>query len=174
MWNSILSMLAGQPKFKAIVEQMFNQPVDHVTGCFGAFLESVRKGPGIQNSIQEQQRRFDRFYQGGLAMGFEDWKSYLAAAILAGYKPMDVCLSFRNERGWESTTVEKIQQLSEEILPVFIEKGKIAGLIPPEMFPDTGIPKINMKTSGGKPPWETTDHSSGASGDLSNINAPQR
>lgn len=174
MWNSIVPMLASQPKFKSVIEEMFNQPVDHVANCFGVFLESVKKGPGIKNTAQEQQRLFDRYYQGGLAMGFADWQAYIAAAQLAGYSAMDVCLSFRNERGWETTTVEKIQQLCEKIMPQFIEKGKAAGLIPPDMFPDAGIPKTDVKTIGGKPPWEDEEYRSGADGEPQNINAPKR
>jgi hypothetical protein len=164
MWNSILPMLAQQPKFKAVVENIFNQPVEHVANCVGLFMKNIKEGPGIKNTAKERQRLFDRYYNGGMALGFKDWQSYIAAAKLAGYSDMDVCLSFRKERGWADTTVEKIQQLSEDIIPQFIEKGKVSGLIPPEMFPDCGIPKTEIKTCGGDPPWDKQEYRNGANG----------
>jgi hypothetical protein len=30
MWSAVISMLLGQPKVKASIEQMFGQPADHV------------------------------------------------------------------------------------------------------------------------------------------------
>ena len=172
MWQMILPMLQNQPKFRSIIEHTFNQPVEHVLNCFGAFFDNVSKGPGIKNTTQEKQRLFDRYYQGGLSMGFEDWQSYIAAAKLAGYTDLDVCYSFRKERNWNVTT-EKIQELSEQFMPDFIEKGKNSGLFPPEMFPDTEIPKTNVSVAGSNPPWEKAENCNGAYSTSHNNNAPK-
>lgn len=169
MWNVLFSMLQGQPKFKAIVEQIFGQPIDHVAGCISGFMENVKRGPGLQNSVQEKQRLFDRYYQGGMSMGFKDWQSYIAAAKLSGYSTMDVCYSFRSDRGWEVTT-DKIEQLADEIMPAYIKKGKETGLLPPEQFPDKGIPQTKMNSSGALPPWDETESRPGANGIPDNIN----
>jgi hypothetical protein len=169
MWSAVISMLLGQPKVKASIEQIFGQPADHVAGCFGRFMENVKKGPGLQNSVQEKQRLFDRYYQGGMSMGFKDWESYIAAAKLSGYSTMDVCYSFRKDKGWDVTT-DKINELTEKIMPSYIEKGKETGLLPPEQFPDKGIPQTLMNSSGGLPPWDKTESRPGANGIPDNIN----
>ena len=152
--NMILPMIASQPKIKNAIEQIFNQPSDHVINAVSKFMDDVKKGPGIQNSDAEKAAMFNRYYQGGLAMGFTDWESEIAAAALAGYTPMDVCLSFRNNRKWSNTTVEKIESLVDRISPKFIERGKECGLIPKEVAPDSAIPPMDVTTAGGVPPWE--------------------
>ena len=42
--SMLLPMLAGQPKIKNAIEQMFGQPSDHVMGAFSKFMEDVKKG----------------------------------------------------------------------------------------------------------------------------------
>lgn len=158
----ILPMLVNQPKVKSVIEQVFHQPAEHVIGTFDKFLDEVSKGPGIKNTAAEQQAMFTRYYEGGLAMGFTDWESEIAAAALAGYTPMDICLSFRNSRGWKETTVEKVQHLSDIIAPRFIEKGKETGLIPKDVESEQSIPKTEVTTRGGVPPWEQEGYQSNA------------
>lgn len=158
----VLPMLANQPKVKRAIEGMFNQPSDYVLDNFNKFMEAVNNGPGIQNTEAEKVALFNRYYQGGLAMGFSDWESELASAALAGYTPMDVCLSFRQNHGWKDTTVEKIEALADMVSPRFIAKGKECGLIPKDVETDSGIPKTDVTTSGGVPPWEQKEYQSNA------------
>ena len=160
--SMVLPMIAGQPKIKSVIEQIFHQPSDHVIGTFNKFLEDVSKGPGIQNTEAEKVAIFNRYYQGGLSMGFTDWESEIAAAALAGYTPMDVCLSFRTNRKWKDTTVEKIESLVDVISPRFIERGKECGLIPKDVGTDSPIPQMEVTTSGGVPPWETKEYQANA------------
>lgn len=160
--SMLLPMLSSQPQVKNAIEQIFKQPSDHVIGAFTKFMDDVKKGPGIKNTDAEKAALFDRYYQGGLAMGFSDWESEIAAAALAGYTPMDVCLSFRNNRKWQNTTVEKIEFLVDRISPQFIERGKECGLIPKDIAPDSAIPKTDVTTSGGVPPWEQEGYQSDA------------
>lgn len=154
----VLPMLTSQPKVKQTIEQIFNQPADHVLSSFDKFMKDVNKGPGIQNTEAEKVALFNRYYQGGLSMGFADWESEIAAAALAGYTPMDVCLSFRNNRKWKDTTVEKIEYLADIISPRFMEKGKECGLIPKNAETDSVIPQMDVTTSGGVPPWEQKEY----------------
>lgn len=158
----ILSMALSNQEVRSIIENIFKQPADYVIENVNRFMAEIKKGPGIRNTIAEQQAMFNRYYQGGLAMGFNDWESEIAAAALAGYTPMDICLSFRNNRGWKETTVEKVQHLTDIIAPRFIEKGKESGLIPKESNEDSGIPKTDVTTSGGVPPWEQKEYQSNA------------
>jgi hypothetical protein len=156
--SMLLPMLAGQPKIKNAIEQMFGQPSDHVMGAFSKFMEDVKRGPGIQNTEAEKAALFNRYFQGGLSMGFSDWESEIAAAALAGYSQMDVCLSFRNNRGWKDATVERIEELANIVSPRFIERGKECGLIPKDAETDSGIPKTDVTTSGGVPPWNQKEY----------------
>lgn len=158
----VLPMLAQQPKVKKAIEGIFNQPSEHVITAVNKFMQEVNNGPGIQNTEAEKVALFNRYYQGGLAMGFSDWESELASAALAGYTPMDVCLSFRQQRGWKDATVEKIEALADVVSPRFIAKGKECGLIPKEADADGGIPKTDVSTSGGVPPWEQKEYQSNA------------
>ena len=158
----ILPMVLNQPKVKSAIESIFNQPADYVMNSVSKFLEDVNNGPGIQNTEAEKAARFNRYFQGGLSMGFSDWESEIAAAALAGYTPMDVCLSFRTNRGWKDATVEKIEELADIVSPRFIEKGKACGLIPKDVETDSGIPKTDVTTSGGVPPWEQKEYQSNA------------
>lgn len=158
----ILPMVLNQPKVKSAIESIFNQPADHVMNSVSKFLEDVNNGPGIQNTEAEKTAMFNRYFQGGLSMGFSDWESEIAAAALAGYTPMDVCLSFRTNRGWKDATVEKIEELADIVSPRFIEKGKACGLIPKDIETDSGIPKTDVTTSGGVPPWEQKEYQSNA------------
>ena len=163
MIQMVLGVLQNQPKFKSAVEHLFGQPADHVVGCISSCFDNIQKGPGLINTAQQKIDAFNRIYNGGLALGFPDWESELAAAKIAGYSDLDICMSFRDRHKWSQTTVEKVQQLSEEILPGFIDRGKKAGLLPPEMFPESGIPKTDVSTSGGAAPWENPGCRSGAS-----------
>jgi hypothetical protein len=158
----ILPMVVNQPKVKSALESIFNQPADYVMNSVSKFLEEINNGPGIQNTEAEKTAKFNRYYQGGLAMGFSDWESEIAAAALAGYTPMDVCMSFRNNRGWKDTTVEKVETLADMVSPKFIEKGKECGLIPKDVEGDSGIPKTDVTTRGGVPPWEQKEYQSDA------------
>lgn len=158
----ILPMIINQPKVKSAIESIFNQPLDYVMNSVSKFLEDISKGPGIQNTEAEKVAMFNRYFQGGLSMGFSDWESEIAAAALAGYTPMDVCLSFRTNRGWKDATVEKIEELADIVSPRFIEKGKECGLIPKDVETDSGIPKTDVTTSGGVPPWEQKEYQSNA------------
>lgn len=162
--SMLLPMLASQPKIKTAIEQLFNQPSDHVVGALTKFMDDIKKGPGIQNTDAEKAALFNRYYQGGLSMGFSDWESEIAAAALAGYTRMDVCLSFRTNRGWKDATVERIEELANIVSPRFIEKGKACGLIPKDAEQDSGIPKMDVTTSGGVPPWEQEGYRSDAPG----------
>jgi hypothetical protein len=155
-------MVINQPKVKSAIESIFNQPADYVMNSVSKFLEDVNNGPGIQNTEAEKAAMFNRYFQGGLSMGFSDWESEIAAAALAGYTPMDVCLSFSTNRGWKDATVEKIEELADIVSPRFIEKGKACGLIPKDIETDSGIPKTNVTTSGGVPPWEQKEYQSNA------------
>ena len=154
----IMPMILNQPKVKSALESIFNQPADYVMNSVSKFLEDVNNGPGIQNTEAEKAALFRRYFQGGLAMGFSDWESEIAAAALAGYTPMDVCLAFRDERGWKDATVEKIEELADIVSPRFIEKGKACGLIPKDAETDSGIPKTDVTTRGGVPPWEQKEY----------------
>lgn len=158
----VMPMLMNQPQVKATLESIFNQPADHVMNSISKFLQDVNSGPGIQNTEAEKASLFNRYFQGGLSMGFSDWESEIAAAALAGYTPMDVCLSFRNNRGWKDTTVEKIETLADMVSPRFIERGKECGLIPKDTEVDSGIPKTEVTTRGGVPPWEQKEYQSDA------------
>ena len=158
----ILPMVINQPKVKSAIESIFNQPADYVMNSVSKFLEDVNNGPGIQNTEAEKTAMFNRYFQGGLSMGFSDWESEIAAAALAGYTPMDVCLSFRTNRGWKDATVEKIEELADIVSPRFIERGKACGLIPKDVETDSGIPKTDVTTSGGVPPWEQKEYQSNA------------
>lgn len=157
-----MPMIANHPKVKATLEGIFHQPSEHVIESINKFLQDVNNGPGIQNTEAEKAALFNRYFQGGLSMGFADWESEIAAAALAGYTPMDVCLSFRKDRGWKDTTVEKIEALADMISPRFIEKGKECGLIPKDEATDSGIPKTDVTTRGGVPPWEQKEYQSDA------------
>lgn len=137
---------------KAKIESIFRQPADHVIKSFNTFIDTVNNGPGLVNKAAEQQAMFDRYYQGGLALGFADWESEIAAASLSGYSLMDVCISFRKNRGWKDTTVEKLKVLSDNVAERFIPKAKAAGLIPEEPEETNGMPKVERTTVGGKPP----------------------
>ena len=90
----------------------------------------------------------------------------VAAAALAGYTPMDICLSFRNTRGWKDTTVEKIQNLADIISPRFIEKARETGLIPKEAEEESSMPNLDVTTVGGVPPWEQKEYQSNATDSL--------
>jgi hypothetical protein len=161
--NLVLPMIMNTPKVKATLEGIFNQPAEHVMGCVNKFIQEVNNGPGIQNTEAEKVALFNRYYQGGLAMGFKDWESEIAAAALAGYTPMDVCMSFRNNRGWKTTTVEQVESLAEMVSPQFIEKGKECGLIPKDTTKEGNLPKTDITTCGGIPPWEQKDYQKDAS-----------
>lgn len=172
MINLILPALQNHPKVKSIVENAFGQPVDHVTGCFGAFLESVKKGPGLVNTAEQKLTLFNHIYHGGLSLGFADWESEFAAAKIAGYTDLDICRSFRERHNWPQTRIEDMPAIEANVMPRFIPKAKAAGLLPPELFPDTGLPKTDVSTSGGAAPWEPLTRS-GAGGDGNN-NAPKQ
>lgn len=164
MWDMIIPMLMNQPKLKNSVEQMFGQPIEHVADCFRICMDNIKKGPGLINSNEQKLALFNRIYQGGMSLGFSDWESELAAARISGYSDLDICISFRDRHRWPNTTVEKIKVLADEIMPRFIEAGKKAGLLPPDKFPDTGIPQIEIATSGGAAPWENLIRQEGADG----------
>ena len=154
----VLSMALSNKEVRSTIENVFKQPADYVVDATNKFLAEIKKGPGIKNTEVERQTLFNRYYQGGLAMGFSDWESEISAAALAGYTPMDICLSFRNNRGWKDTTVEKIQSLTDIIGPRFLAKGREVGLLPKEEVAESGIPKTEVTTSGGVPPWEQKDY----------------
>lgn len=94
----IMPFIMNNPSTKAKIESIFRQPADHVIKSFNTFIDTVNNGPGLVNKAAEQQAMFDRYYQGGLALGFADWESEIAAASLSGYSLMDVCISFRKNR----------------------------------------------------------------------------
>lgn len=158
----ILSMALSSNEVRSTIENVFKQPADFVVENVNRFMADIKKGPGIKNTKAEQQALFNRYYQGGLAMGFTDWESEIAAAALAGYTPMDICLSFRDNRGWKETTVEKIQHLADVISPRFLEKGREVGLIPKEAEKEGAIPQTEVTTRGGVPPWEQEGYRSNA------------
>ena len=172
MLNLILPFVQNNPKFKSVVEHAFNQPVEHVFGCVGAFLDNVRKGPGLANTPDQKLALFNRIYQGGLSLGFADWESEFAAAKIAGYSDMDICISFRERHRWPQTRIEDMPAIEANVMPRFIPKAKAAGLLPPDLFPDSGLPKTDVSTSGGSAPWENLTRS-GAGGEGENNNAPK-
>lgn len=172
MINLILPALQNHPKVKSVVENAFGQPVDHVFGCWGEFLEKVKKGPGLVNTAEQKLALFNHIYHGGLSLGFADWESEFAAAKIAGYTDLDICRSFRERHNWPQTRIEDIPAIEANVMPRFIPKAKAAGLLPPELFPDTGLPKTDISTSGGAAPWENLTRS-GAGGDGNN-NAPKQ
>jgi hypothetical protein len=155
-------MALSNKEVRRTIENVFKQPADYVIENVNRFMSDIKKGPGLRNTELERQTLLNRYFQGGLAMGFTDWESEIAAAALAGYTPMDICLSFRNNRGWKDTTVEKIQSLTDIIAPRFIEKGRATGLIPKETEEESGIPKLDVTTVGGVTPWEHTEYQSNA------------
>lgn len=159
----IMPFIMNNPSTKAKIESIFRQPADHVIKSFNTFIDTVNNGPGLVNKAAEQQAMFDRYYQGGLALGFADWESEIAAASLSGYSLMDVCISFRKNRGWKDTTVEKLKVLADNVAERFIPKAKAAGLIPEEPEETNGMPKVERTTVGGKPPWAESE--AGASSD---------
>lgn len=146
----IMPMLVGNPKVKTTLESVFGQPADYVLDNFNKFLGDVSKGPGIQHPEEEKIALFNRYYQGGLSMGFADWESELASALLSGYTPMDVCISFRQNRHWKETTIDNINTLKDNVIPRFVEKAQACGLMPKE---EKSIPQTEIKTQGGNPPW---------------------
>jgi hypothetical protein len=172
MLNVLLPMLQGHPKVKAVIEQTFGQPVDHVTGCFGAFLENVKKGPGLVNSAEQKLTLFNHIYHGGLSLGFADWESEFAAAKIAGYTDLDICRSFRERHNWPQTRIEDMPAIEANVMPRFLPKAKAAGLLPPEMFPESGLPTTNITTTGGAAPWESLTRS-GAGAAAVNNTAPE-
>lgn len=161
----IMPFIMNNPSTKAKIEAIFKQPADHVIKSFNTFIDTVNNGPGLVNKAAEQQAVFDRFYQGGLALGFTDWESEIAAASLSGYSLMDVCISFRKNRGWKDTTVEKLKVLSDNVAERFIPKAKAAGLIPEEPEEPGGMPKVERTTVGGAPPWATSETSANSDAD---------
>lgn len=170
MLNVILPMLQGHPKVKTVIEQAFGQPVDHVAGCFGAFLENVKKGPGIVNTGDQKLALFNRIYQGGLSLGFADWESEFAAAKIAGFSDMDICISFRERHNWPQTRIEDIPAIEANVMPRFITKAKKTGLLPPGTFPESGLPNVEISTSGGAAPWEhLTRTGTGAEGENTSV-----
>ena len=171
MWPMILQLIQGQPKFKSAVENIFGQPVEHVVNCIGGFMDNVQKGPGLVNTAAKQLELFNKLYKGGLAIGFSDWESELFAARLAGYSDIEICTSFRERHNWPRTTVENIAALAKELMPRLTEQAKKAGLLPPEMFPQSGLPQTQVESTGGVAPWETLLHS-GADGSKVETNAP--
>ena len=167
MWQMLLQIIQSQPKIKGAIEQMTGQPVEYVAQCAGTFLDHIGKGPGLTNTNEQKFALFNRVYQGGMALGFSDWESELCAAKIAGYSDVDICISFRERHKWPNTTVENIQALAEQQMPRFIEKAKAAGLLPPEMFPQSGLPQTEIVSTGGVAPWESLV-GSGASGKADN------
>ena len=155
MWQMLFQILQGNPKLRAAIEQMTGQPVEYVAQCAGTFLEHITKGPGIKHTDEQKFALFNRVFQGGMALGFSDWESELCAAKIAGYSDMDICISFRERHKWPNTTIDKIQALSENTMPRFVEKAKAAGLLPPEMFPQSGLPQTEVVSTGGVAPWES-------------------
>ena len=155
MWQMLLQIMQSQPKIKGAIEQMTGQPVEYVAQCAGTFLDHIGKGPGLTNTNEQKFALFNRVYKGGLALGFSDWESELCAAKIAGYPDIEICISFCDRHKWPNTTVDKIQALSEQIMPRFVEKAKVAGLLPPEMFPQSGLPQTEVVSTGGTAPWES-------------------
>ena len=171
MWQMILPILQSQPKFRNIIESTFHQPVEYVVNWFGSFVDSVAKGPGITNTKEKQLALFNRLYQGGLSLGFSDWEAEFAAAKLSGYSDMDICISFRERHHWPQTRIEDIPAIEANVMPRFMPKAKAAGLLPPEVFPESGLPQTDVSTSGGAAPWENLIRP-GADG-AGNSNAPK-
>ena len=171
MWQMILQIIQGNPKLRAAIEQMTGQPVEYVAQCAGTFLNHITQGPGIKQTDEQKFALFNRVFQGGRALGFSDWESELCAAKIAGYSDLNICISFRDRHKWPDTTIEKIQLLSENIMPRFVEKAKAAGLLPPEMFPQSGLPQTEVVSTGGTAPWESLI-ASGA-GNEANTTAPK-
>lgn len=171
MLQILIQYLQSQPKVKTAVEQLFGQPMEHIAGCVGSFMDNVKKGPGLVNTAEQKLNLFNRIYQGGRALGFCDWEAELAAAKIAGYSDLDICISFRDRHKWPQTTVENIAALVQQTMPRFIEKAKAANLLPPEMFPQSGLPKTDVDSTGGVAPWETLLRP-GADGNKVDNNAP--
>ena len=162
MINTILMFLKSQPKFKMTVESLTGQPIEHVANCFAGFVQQIGQGPGIKQTAEQKNAVFQRLYNGGRSMGFSDWESELCAAILAGFQPIDVCNSFRIRRNWPDTTIDRINQQAELVMPRFLEAGKKCGLIPPEAFPENTIPQTEINTAGGVAPWNQNMPTNGA------------
>lgn len=162
MINTILMFLKSQPKFKTTVESLTGQPIEHVANCFAGFIQQIGQGPGVQRTAEQKNATFQRLYNGGRSMGFADWEAELCAAILSGFQPMDVCISFRQRRNWNDATVERINKLAEAVMPRFLEAGKKCGLIPPEAFPENTIPQTEINTAGGVAPWNQNMPTNGA------------
>ena len=172
MLQLLLPYIQNNPKFRGIVEHAFNQPVEHVLSCVGSFWDNVQKGPGLAAAPDQKLALFNRIYQGGLALGFADWEAEFAAAKIAGYTDLDICINFREVHKWPQTRIEDIPAIEANVMPRFIPKAKAAGLLPQEMFPQSGLPKTDVTTSGGSAPWENLTRS-GAGGDGNN-NAPKQ
>jgi hypothetical protein len=84
---------------------------------------------------------------------------------------MDICISFRERHHWPQTRIEDIPAIEANVMPRFMPKAKAAGLLPPEVFPESGLPQTDVSTSGGAAPWENLIRS-GADG-AGNSNAPK-
>lgn len=162
----IMPLILNNPSAKTKIEAIFKQPADHVIKAFNTFLDNVNNGPGITNKAAEQQAMFDRLYQGGLSLGFTDWESEIAAASLSGYSLMDVCISFRKNRGWKDATVDRLKTISDNVANRFIPKAKAAGLIAPDPEETRGMPNIERTTVGGVPPWAESGSSASVDSDV--------
>lgn len=149
----LIPLMSSTPELKGKIEGVFGQPVDHVGKCISQFMDSIKKGPGLIDQEALRQQRFIHIYQSGLRMGFQDWQAQIAAADCAGYPIIDVANSFAQRRGWDCS-IEEIQELHQQVMPKFMEKGKQLGL-----FKDSaptqkkGIPSMQIKKTVKDPPW---------------------
>lgn len=167
----IVPLISTSPEWKTKIESITGQPIDHVARCINEFLDKMKSGPGIVDEELVRQSRFEHIYQAGLRMGFADWESEIAAAGIAGYSPIDIAMSFANNRGWE-TSVEEIENIAKTIAPRFMKKGKECGLFKDEEKKTAGpmIPRTEVKTSGTVPPWRNQNQPAGGQSVSSNTN----
>lgn len=157
----IVPLISTSPEWKAKIESITGQPVDHVARCINEFLDHMKSGPGIIDEELVKQTKFEHIYQAGLRMGFADWESELAAAGIAGYSPIDIAMSFAKNRSWD-VTAEEVENIAKTIAPRFMKKGKEYGLFKDEPVKSSPeIPKVQVKTAGTTPPWRTQNQPAG-------------
>lgn len=159
----LIPVLSSSPQVKTKIESIFGQPVQHVSKCVSQFMDGIKSGPGVIDKDLQKQQRFMQVYQSGLRMGFQDWQAQIAAADCAGYPIIDVANSFAQRRGWDCS-IEQIEQLHAKIMPVFMEKGRKAGLFQADKpsAVKKGIPSVQVKQTQKDPPWRHSATGSGA------------
>lgn len=162
-----MSFVKSNPQLLSAIETAVGQPIDHIGKCLSACVENISTGPGIRDIEAEKQQKFNYIYNAGLKMGFSDWESEIAAAGYSGYSPVDIALSFEQNRGW-SVSAEEIENLAKTIAPRFNDLAVKYNFIQPPKAQQVGIPNsVKRNTSGGTPPWRNKKDTAAADADKS-------